>query len=174
MYIYLISNGTNIKIGQSSNPKKRLSSINVGSDSKCEILRAYRVDGSKSRSIELLLHKKYDINRLNGEWFSLSKSEVSSIDEYFKCLSEKSLIVTSSIKSKWIIKGIEGFVFGEDKNLYRLPYVKGKRSYELRQIKKQYGNRYKLNGEWWSERQLYSKIELDPNPIELIKSDMPF
>jgi len=76
--------------------------------------------------------------------------------------------------SKWIIKGLEGFVFGEDKKLYRLPYSKGERSYSLREIKKQYGNRYKIHGVWWSERQLAAKIEPDLKPIELIKKDMPF
>ena len=77
--------------------------------------------------------------------------------------------------SKWRIRGIEGFVFGDDKKLYNLSCVKGKRAYGLRQIKKQYGNRYKINGEWWSEKQLAPKIYVDLAPITLtIDEGLPF
>lgn len=77
--------------------------------------------------------------------------------------------------SKWKIKGIENYVFGEDKKLYKLPYVENKRAYGLREIKKQYPNRYKINGNWLSERQIKSRLYLAPNPIELItEKDLPF
>lgn len=74
------------------------------------------------------------------------------------------------MKSKWRIKGIDNYVYGEDKKLYKLPYEKDKRGYGLRQIKKQYPNRYRINNQWYSERQLEDKLYLDPNPIVLVET----
>ena len=77
--------------------------------------------------------------------------------------------------SKWKVKGLEGFVFDENGKLYRLPYKRDKRSYEIREVKKQYPNRYKINGEWWSQRQLKPLLYLDENPVELFKEkNLPF
>ena len=77
--------------------------------------------------------------------------------------------------SKWRIKGIESHVIGEDKNLYRLPYTKGKRSFSIRLIKLQKAERWVINGEAWSKRQLKHLIYKDPHPIELTKEDnLPF
>jgi hypothetical protein len=77
--------------------------------------------------------------------------------------------------SKWKIKGIDGYLFGEDKNLYRLPYTFKNRSYGLREVKKQYPSRYRINNNWVSENVLKSLIYLDEKPIELIKvKETPF
>jgi len=80
------------------------------------------------------------------------------------------------IFSKWIIEGIPGYVFGSDKELYRLPFATWPNHYRLRRIKKQPGRRWKILNEWWSERQLKRKIRLNPEPIILIepKPDCPF
>ena len=80
------------------------------------------------------------------------------------------------MKSKWKIRGIETHVFGEDGNLYRLPYTKGKRSFGVRLIKKQYPNRWVINGTTYSERQLKHRIYKDAKPIVLFmnKEDSPF
>tara|TARA_R110002051_G_C8655113_1_gene488186 strand:- start:587 stop:829 length:243 start_codon:yes stop_codon:yes gene_type:complete len=78
--------------------------------------------------------------------------------------------------SKWKIKDLEGFVFGEDKKLYKLPYSNKGREYGLTVIKKQLGSRYKINGEWLSEKQMKHRLYLDTEPIELIIEDksLPF
>jgi len=79
------------------------------------------------------------------------------------------------MNSKWKIKGLDGFVFGEDKNLYRLPFESKGKTYGLRKIKKQYPNRYKVGNEWISERQMKNRIYLDEEPIILFNtSDTPF
>lgn len=81
----------------------------------------------------------------------------------------------NGIFSKWLIHGIEGFCFGSDKNLYRLPFKSGRNHFGLRCLKKQPKDRWKINGVWWSERQLQSKIYLNPNPELLIENkDYPF
>jgi len=77
--------------------------------------------------------------------------------------------------SKWRIEGIEGYVFGEDCKLYRLPFRSGRNNFGVREIKKQYPNRYRINGEWWSEKQLKDKLYIDESPIELFKTkNLPF
>ena len=82
------------------------------------------------------------------------------------------------MKTKHIINigGLEQFRFGEDKNLWRLPYNKNKRHYRFRLIKLQKAKRWILNGEPWSMRQLEGKLLRDPNPIEIYPddSDCPF
>lgn len=79
--------------------------------------------------------------------------------------------MNKDIFSKWIMKGFDDYVFGSDKELYRLPFKSGRNHFGLRKLKKQNPNRWKINGKWWSEKQLISKIELNPNPEILIKSD---
>lgn len=78
--------------------------------------------------------------------------------------------------SKWRIKNIDGYVFGENKKLYKLPFKSNNKYYSLREIKKQPPNRYRINNEWWSEKQLRNKIYIDNNPIELYNDDnyLPF
>jgi len=83
--------------------------------------------------------------------------------------------MNQAIFSKWIIKGFEGYVFGSDKELYRLPFKSERNYFGLRKLKKQNPNRWKINGKWWSQKQLLDKIELNTNPKIIIKSDsMPF
>lgn len=81
----------------------------------------------------------------------------------------------NGIFSKWLIIGFDGYCFGSDKELYRLSFRSGKNHFGIRKLKKQNPNRWKINGKWWSERQLKDKIILNRNP-ELIVSciDMPF
>ena len=73
------------------------------------------------------------------------------------------------MKSKWRIKTIDTHVFGEDNNMYRLPYTRNKRNYQLRLIKIQKSNRWVINGETWSKKQIKHLLYKDNNPIELIK-----
>lgn len=79
------------------------------------------------------------------------------------------------IFSKWLINGFSYYCFGSDKELYRLPFKSGRNYFGLRKLKKQPKNRWKINGKWWSEKQLKSKIYLNPNPEILVSlNDMPF
>ena len=73
------------------------------------------------------------------------------------------------MKSKWRfnIDKLSAYVIGEDKRIYRLPFITNNRSYSFREIKKQSGNRYWLNAEYWSINQLKAHIIEDSNPIEI-------
>lgn len=86
-------------------------------------------------------------------------------------------MVKNGIYSKWLIKGLDGFCYGSDKVFYKLPFKSGKNYYGIKAIKKQYPNRYRINQkEWISEKQLKSRIYLNPKPELLIesKNDFPF
>jgi len=77
--------------------------------------------------------------------------------------------------TKWIIEGIDDHVIAEDGVLYKKPFMRNKKMYDWREIKKQTPNRYRINGRWWSERQLRPKLKLDPNPELIFKSkNLPF
>ena len=78
--------------------------------------------------------------------------------------------------SKWIIDFTSGYVFGEDKKLYKLPYLTGRQARNYREIKKQYPNRYLINKVWWSEKQLKKHLILDQVPYLIIPEikDCPF
>ena len=82
------------------------------------------------------------------------------------------------MKSGWIInkKGFELYRFGDDKNLYKLPFISRLNYYGIRLIKKQSNRRWYINGNLWSERQLRRHIKIDINPVELVKDvmDCPF
>jgi hypothetical protein len=81
----------------------------------------------------------------------------------------------SSITSKWLIRGLEGYCFGSDKELYRLPFKSGRNHFGLRKLKKQYPYRWRINNQWWSQNQLADKIYLNPNPEILVgDKDSPF
>lgn len=81
------------------------------------------------------------------------------------------------INSKWLIKGIEGFCIGSDKNLYKFPFRSGRNHYGLKKISEDKKHeRWRINGKWWSKKQLHDKIYLNPNPETIIPplNDYPF
>jgi hypothetical protein len=82
------------------------------------------------------------------------------------------------MRSKWLIKGLEGkYVVGEDKEIYRLPFSSNHKFYEVRQVKKQYGNRYWLDKNWYSIKLLKRLTYRDPSPIIIFEEstcDCPF
>lgn len=84
-------------------------------------------------------------------------------------LPKSQMNATEPVFSKWIILGIPDYVFGSDKELYRLPFASWTNHYGLRRIKKQPGNRWRIGDEWWSERQLKRKIRKNPQPQVLIE-----
>ncbi len=83
------------------------------------------------------------------------------------------------LKWKIDLKGFEGYRFGDDKQLYRLPFITVDNKYRgLKKIAKN-GNRwyFKINGKdiKRSTAQLKGHIILDKKPIEIKESEnMPF
>ena len=79
---------------------------------------------------------------------------------------------TETVFSKWIIEGIPGYVFGSDKELYRLQFATYPNHYGLRKLKKQTGKRWRINNDWWSERQLKRKLKKNSYPKVLIEPEL--
>jgi hypothetical protein len=70
------------------------------------------------------------------------------------------------MNSKWIFTNekLQEYVIGSDKKVYKKPFVSHKRYFGYREVKMQYPERYRLNGQWWSKAQLKQHIALNPNP----------
>ena len=83
------------------------------------------------------------------------------------------------MNSRWLInkKGLENYVIGEDKNIYKRPSVSiDGRHYHFKLVKEQYPNRFRLNRVYWSKNQLKHLLIKDKDPVEIYKddSDVPF
>jgi len=55
---------------------------------------------------------------------------------------------------KYLIKGVDGYFFDENNNLWRSPCQIGKRAYGLRMVKRQKDGRWLIRGKWKSEAQM--------------------
>lgn len=69
-YVYVITDGTFLKIGMANDVQKRLAQLQTGNPMALHLVRCYefsnRADASK---YERKLHLKYNNYRKNGEWF---------------------------------------------------------------------------------------------------------
>jgi hypothetical protein len=75
--VYIISDGSRVKIGWSRNPEKRLKQLQTGNPSKLKLLKVYDVLRVKERYLHksLMLYK----TRHNGEWFDISATLIIDI-----------------------------------------------------------------------------------------------
>jgi hypothetical protein len=82
-FVYLIQNEHNhlIKIGVSKNPYRRIRQLQTGNDSILRLLGIIKVEDAFS--VERLLHTRYAKDRVSGEWFSVSESEIRILSSYF-------------------------------------------------------------------------------------------
>lgn len=88
-YVYFIKNDTTglIKIGMTTNPHDRLSSISytlktaTGMEHDLKFIGIIYMTSSSMKDYESALHKKYEKYRKYGEWFDISEKEI--IDTYF-------------------------------------------------------------------------------------------
>ena len=72
--IYLISDGTFIKIGITSNIRKRIKNLQTGNPHKLKVLFTWYVENAEQ--LEIQLHKKFERKRKSGEWFDLTDDDV--------------------------------------------------------------------------------------------------
>jgi hypothetical protein len=79
-YIYAITNGTDIKIGYSSNVKRRLKQLNTGSSINLYVLCTFK----GGRELESEIHSMFKKIRYNGEWFRADKELL----EYLNLMSD--------------------------------------------------------------------------------------
>lgn len=84
--IYIISDGTNIKIGFSSNPKRRLKQLQTANSNQLQLL--YSKPTKNAKKIEKHLHKiLWEFrSKYKGEWFTISE-----LDWLFEYINEITL-----------------------------------------------------------------------------------
>ena len=69
-FVYVISDGDNIKIGYAKEPRERLKALQTANSSQLKLVRAFQVKGrSAALAHEKTLHSKFKKHRLRGEWF---------------------------------------------------------------------------------------------------------
>jgi hypothetical protein len=74
MRVYLISNGTNYKIGIAKDVKSRLSNLQTGNDVELVLKSTIQTkDKAEALALEKQLHEKYADYHVRGEWFSLQE-----------------------------------------------------------------------------------------------------
>lgn len=82
-YIYLITNGADIKVGVSLNPVKRLKALQTGNPIKLSIAETYEIPENRVYKIEKLCHQAVSkVYQKRSEWFkSASLFDVKCIVE---------------------------------------------------------------------------------------------
>ncbi len=76
-YIYLLQSEHGTKIGKSINPQNRTNILCTKLPFEIKKTEIFKVENMSKT--ELFLHKKYNNNRLKGEWFDLSDDQLSYI-----------------------------------------------------------------------------------------------
>ena len=74
------------KIGVTSDLSQRVAVFETASPLGVEILYNRKTDSV--RSVESIVHKKYEDKRRNGEWFELSKEELDEVKQYLDNLTQ--------------------------------------------------------------------------------------
>lgn len=85
-YVYLLKCCDTYKIGVGKNVEKRIKQLQTGN---ADII--YEVNKFPSNypyKIEKVLHKRYNINNVEGEWFYLTNEQIESFMEDCKILEE--------------------------------------------------------------------------------------
>lgn len=79
-YIYFIQLGVKgpIKIGIITNLKRRFSNIQIYNPYKLKILAVTKGD----KQMERMIHKKFDIYKIRGEWFEPAPRLLNYIDKF--------------------------------------------------------------------------------------------
>ena len=76
MFVYLISDSNNYKIGSTHNLEQRLTQLQTANPNKLIIIESIRSFNYKK--LEKLLHYRFKSKRVNGEWFNLTENEVAN------------------------------------------------------------------------------------------------
>jgi len=95
-YLYAIGNGENKqKIGFSSNPLKRLATLQTGNPDNLMIHYTFEINEDTAYKYEHYIHNEYNHKRIKGEWFNISADEIKKLMLYHE-------ITYESDQYKWI------------------------------------------------------------------------
>lgn len=73
--VYLISDGISVKIGVSKEPEVRLRQLSTACPRRLTLLTSFQ----GGFDVEAEIHRHYESQRVNGEWFDLSGQDVLNI-----------------------------------------------------------------------------------------------
>lgn len=80
-YVYILSNGVDIKIGKANDVKKRIAQLQTGSSTVFSLLGVIKCNGSKEAfDIEKELHTKLAPYKTLNEWFPYKFNSVQELD----------------------------------------------------------------------------------------------
>lgn len=97
-YIYLIETyqddyGYVYKIGRTKNKvNDRLITLECGNPNEMRLICSYE-SSIRLSTLEARIHKRYSSKRIKGEWFNLSKDEVTEFLETCKLLEDALILV---------------------------------------------------------------------------------
>lgn len=96
-FVYLIGSPLYkwYKIGKSSNAAIRVSDLGVLLPFRIEVMAVWKA--SNHHELETLLHEKYRVHRLNGEWFGFSERQVKALVAEMKMAAVNMLSTFSNI-----------------------------------------------------------------------------
>jgi predicted GIY-YIG superfamily endonuclease len=78
MFVYVLTNGMDYKVGISVNPEKRIKQLQTGNGDTLSLVWTKRVrDRDAARSFERDIHRGLKQCKKEGEWFKLPPEKVS-------------------------------------------------------------------------------------------------
>ena len=75
-YVYLMKSGDHYKIGKSEDIERRVKEVRTQMPESLVLVHTIKTDDTSG--IEQYWHKRFQNQRLNGEWFKLSRADVSA------------------------------------------------------------------------------------------------
>ncbi len=81
MYIYIIKNGNDYKIGKSKDVKNRLNQLQTSHSTKLELIESYATNYPDID--EKHLHEIFKPKYIRGEWYQLDSHDLKKIEKYF-------------------------------------------------------------------------------------------
>lgn len=102
-YIYIIgSDNPPYKIGISKDPRRRLKELQTGYPQKLRILETRKVDISRTKLLESVIHKHLDQYKMNGEWFNISLKDAKLHIDFALIRYEEDPLLEHLVRNKLI------------------------------------------------------------------------
>jgi hypothetical protein len=75
-YVYLLKSGDHYKIGKSDDIERKVKEIRTQMPESVVLVHTIKTDGISG--VEQYWHRRFQEQRVNGEWFKLSRSDISA------------------------------------------------------------------------------------------------